>query len=226
MTRKLILFLVEGETDKTSFGLVFSEIFEDKEIEFQIYRGDITTSYEVDSRNVIKKINEEIKSFMDREHYKKSDISEIIHLLDTDGAYISEELIKQHDKNNNYYYSSKLCTRYPENIKKRNDKKSKIMDRLSSHPKINGIPYNAYYLSCNLEHVLHNDPNIIDKNLKKEKAEEFSEDYYERGLEFLDFIRTESFAVEGEYDETWEFIKQGNNSLNRYSNLHLVFEDI
>jgi len=225
MTRKLILFLVEGITEEISFGLIFSEIFEDKEIEFQIARGDITTSNEVDSRNVIRKINEEIKSFMDREHYKKSDISEIIHLLDTDGAYISEDLIEKHDKDKNYYYVDKLCTRHPENTKKRNDKKSSIMDRLSRHFKINGIPYNAYYLSCNLEHVLHNDANI-DDNLKVEKAEEFSDSYFEKKFEFLDFIRTNSFAVEGEYEETWEFIKQGNNSLNRYSNLYLVFENI
>jgi hypothetical protein len=225
MTRKLILFLVEGITEEISFGLIFSEIFEDKEIEFQIARGDITTRNGVNSRNVIRKINEEIKSFMDREHYKKSDIIEIIHLLDTDGAYISEDLIKNHDKDKNYYYSDKLCTSHSKNTKKRNDKKSGIMDRLSSHSKINGIPYNAYYLSCNLEHVLHNDANI-DDTLKVEKAEEFSERYYEKEFEFLDFIRTESFAVEGSYKESWEFIKQGSNSLNRYSNLHLVFEDL
>ena len=225
MTRKLILFLVEGITEEISFGLIFSEIFEDKEIEFQIARGDITTRNGVNSRNVIRKINEEIKSFMDREHYKKSDIIEIIHLMDTDGAYISEDLIKNHDKDKNYYYSDKLCTSHSKNTKKRNDKKSGIMDRLSSHSKINGIPYNAYYLSCNLEHVLHNDANI-DDTLKVEKAEEFSERYYEKEFEFLDFIRTESFAVEGSYKESWEFIKQGSNSLNRYSNLHLVFEGI
>ena len=225
MTRKLILFLVEGITEEISFGLIFSEIFEDKEIEFQIARGDITTRNGVNSRNVIEVINEEVLSFLDKEHYNKGDILEIIHLLDTDGAYINEGLIEKHDKDKNYYYIDKLCTRHPENTKKRNDKKSGIMDRLSSHSKINGIPYNAYYLSCNLEHVLHNDANI-DDNLKVEKAEEFSDSYFERELEFLDFIRTDSFAVEGEYEETWEFIKQGNNSLNRYSNLHLVFEDL
>lgn len=225
MTRKLILFLVEGITEEISFGLIFTEIFEDKKIEFQIARGDITTRNGVNSRNVIDVINEEILSFLDKEHYKKSDILEIIHLLDTDGAYISEELIEKHEKDKNYYYSDKLCTRHPENTKKRNDKKSRIMDRLSSHSKINGIPYNAYYLSCNLEHVLHNDANI-DDSLKAEKAEEFSDSYFGRELEFLDFIRTESFAVESSYKETWEFIKQGNNSLNRYSNLHLVFEGI
>ena len=225
MTRKLILFLVEGITEEISFGLIFSEIFEDKEIEFQIARGDITTRNGVNSRNVIEVINEEVLSFLDKEHYNKGDILEIIHLLDTDGAYISENLIEKHDKDKNYYYVDKLCTRHPENTKKRNDKKSSIMDRLSRHFKINGIPYNAYYLSCNLEHVLHNDANI-DDNLKVEKAEEFSDSYFEKKFEFLDFIRTNSFAVEGEYEETWEFIKQGNNSLNRYSNLYLVFENI
>jgi len=68
------------------------------------------------------------------------------------------------------------------------------MDRLSRNSEINGIPYNAYYLSCNLEHVLHNDANIND-NLKVEKAEEFSDSFFGRELEFLDFIRTESFLL-------------------------------
>jgi hypothetical protein len=225
MTRKLILFLVEGITEEISFGLIFSEIFEDKEIEFQIARGDITARNGVNFRNVIEVINEEVLSFLDKEHYNKGDILEIIHLLDTDGAYISEDLIEKHDKDKNYYYSDKLCTRHPENTKKRNDKKSRIMDRLSKNSEINSIPYNAYYLSCNLEHVLHNDANI-DDNLKAEKAEEFSDSFFGREFEFLDFIRTESFNVAGEYEETWKFIKHGNNSLNRYSNLHLVFEDI
>ena len=174
---------------------------------------------------LVEGITEEILSFLDKEHYNKGDILEIIHLLDTDGAYISEDFIEKHEKDKNYYYSDKLCTRNPENTKKRNDKKSRIMDRLSSHSKINGIPYKAYYLSCNLEHVLHNDANI-DDSLKVEKAEEFSDSYFGRELEFLDFIRTESFAVESSYKESWEFIKQGNNSLNRYRNSHLVFKNI
>lgn len=52
MTRKLILFLVEGITEEISFGLIFSEIFEDKEIEFQIARGDITMRNGVNYRNL------------------------------------------------------------------------------------------------------------------------------------------------------------------------------
>ena len=33
-----------------------------------------------------------------------------------------------------------------------------------------------------------------------------------------------SFAVEGNYKDTWNFIQQDTNSLKRYSNIHLLFD--
>ena len=43
--------------------------------------------------------------------------------------------------------------------------------------------------------------------------------------EFLEFINSKSLKVEGNYKETWHFIKQELNSVNRYSNLWLVFNN-
>jgi len=225
MAKKLILFLVEGITEKESFGLVFSEIFKDKEIEFEISHGDITTRNGVNTRNIIGKVNGEITSFLAKEHYKKSDIFKIVHLVDTDGAYVDNSMIEKHDEDNLYYSNQKIFASYPEKITERNEKKSRIMNRLSRTPSINNIPYNIYYLSCNLEHVLHNEANVKD-NLKMELAEKFNDRFYEKANEFIDFISSEEFAVSGDYVDTWEFIKQGNNSLNRYSNFHLIFKNL
>ena len=52
LTRKLIIFLVEGVTEEISFGMIFSEILKDKEIEFAIIHGDITTKKEVNYQNI------------------------------------------------------------------------------------------------------------------------------------------------------------------------------
>jgi len=98
MPRKLLLFLVEGITEEISFGMIFSEIFNDQEIEFQIVHGDITTDDDVTSANIIKKISSKIDKFLAREHYNKSDILKIIHLVDTDGAYIPDENIKKSER--------------------------------------------------------------------------------------------------------------------------------
>lgn len=97
-----------------------------------------------------------------------------------------------------------------------------MINRLSICPKISGIPYSMYYFSCNLEHVLHNEIQLADE-LKMTYAEKFSDDYYRNEQAFVDFIRDQSFAVQGDYKATWAFIKLNNHSLNRYSNFHLFF---
>ena len=59
---------------------------------------------------------------------------------------------------------------------------------------------------------------------KEEMSDDFAELYEGRLDEFIDFISDKSIAVEGSYKQTWKFIEKGTNSLNRYSNMHLIFE--
>jgi len=80
-----------------------------------------------------------------------------------------------------------------------------------------------YYFSCNLEHVLHDEQNL-DDNLKSRYSYDFEDKYYGRELEFKSFIQDSIFSVKGDYNETWNFIKSDNNSLNRFSNFGLFFE--
>lgn len=44
--------------------------------------------------------------------------------------------------------------------------------------------------------------------------------------DFLFFICDSDFSLCGDYSESWEFIRKGLNSLNRYSNLGICFVDI
>ena len=80
-----------------------------------------------------------------------------------------------------------------------------------------------FYMSCNLEHVLHNIQNAVD-NEKVNLAERLEDEYIDNPEEFVKFMSNSSFTVQGEYKETWEFIKKDLNSLNRYSNFHLFFK--
>ena len=45
-------------------------------------------------------------------------------------------------------------------------------------------------------------------------------------LEFIDFINNKDFKVLGDYKVTWDFIKKDLNSVNRYSNFWLFFENL
>lgn len=43
-------------------------------------------------------------------------------------------------------------------------------------------------------------------------------------MDFVAFIESEEVAVPGGYTQTWTFIREGTNLLNRHSNLRILFE--
>lgn len=223
-TKKVILFIVEGVTDKTSLGGIIDKLVSSNLIRFYITGGDITSDRLSNSSNAVKKVNEQIKSFLvNQPGIEKKDLIQIVHLIDMDGAYIDNEQIQVEDVEEFVYTELAIIANSVERVIERNNGKQQIINRLSLCPKISGIPYSMYYFSCNLEHVLHNDINLAD-GLKMEYAERFSDSYYKNEATFVDFIRDEQFAVKGDYKETWGFIKLNGNSLKRYSNFHLFFE--
>lgn len=221
-TKKVISFIVEGITDKTSLGGIMDKLVDNEKVRFYISDGDITSDKFTNTRNAVEKVNEHVKRFLNNYSFMKSDLLQIIHLVDTDGAYISNDSIHVDDVEHFIYSTESITAKSIELVIKRNNRKKQVMDRLASCPKISKIPYRIYYFSCNLEHVLHNEINL-DDNLKFEYAEKFSDSFYKREREFIDFIKDEEFAVKGNFKETWDFIKIDNNSLNRYTNFHLYF---
>ena len=223
-TKKVILFIVEGVTDKTSLGGIIDKLVSSNLVRFYITGGDITSDRFSNSANAVSKVNDHVKNFLGREiGLKKGDIIQIVHLIDMDGAYIGSDQIQVEDIEGFAYSETAITASSIERVNERNNRKQQVINRLSLCPKISGIPYSMYYFSCNLEHVLHNEVNLSDE-LKMEYAERFSDSYYKIESAFIDFIRDEQFAVIGDYKETWEFIKLNGNSLKRYSNFHLFFE--
>lgn len=222
-TKKVILFIVEGVTDKVSIGGIIDKIISSSQVKFYITGGDITSDRFSTATNAITKVNEHVKAFLEREvGIKKSDIIQIVHLIDMDGAFVDESQIKEDEVFDFRYTESTLIVPSLQQGIERNQKKQQVINRLSTCPKISGIAYYMYYFSCNLEHVLHNEIQLADE-LKMIYAEKFSDDYYRNEKEFVNFIKDESFAVQGDYKETWSFIKLNNYSLKRYSNFHLFF---
>ena len=81
-----------------------------------------------------------------------------------------------------------------------------------------------YFNSCNLEHVLFDQLKDFTDMEKEEMSDDFAERYEGKVDEFIDFISDKSVAVEGNYRQTWKFIERDTNSLNRFTNMHLIFE--
>jgi len=227
MSKKIVLFIVEGITDKNSFALVLSKIIEkDKIVKFKIINGDITTKNGVNAGNIHKKITDYIKEFIDGNVYKKSDILNIIHLVDTDGAYISDDLVLKKDVDNIEYNTQNIYAKNIDNIKKRNKQKSQILSKLSSTNAVYvNLPYRIYFFSSNLEHVIHNKQSVCPEE-KRKYSEQFEDKFVTNPANFIEFMSSLEFALNGEYKETWEFIKKDTNSLKRYTNFNLYLNTI
>ena len=222
-TKKIVLFIVEGITDATALANTLDNLNQDEKILFQIVNSDITADYSSNTTNIIEKIYEQVRKFMQEGHFTKKDILKIIHLVDTDGAYINKNEVKYNEIKNLEYCADHIETQNVDAIIERNIKKSSILNRISTTNSIGQIPYTVYYFSTNMEHVLHNIQNAL-KSEKMKLAEKFDDQYSEDSLAFINFITNDAIAVKLSYEESWNFIKKDNNSLKRYTNFNLFFE--
>ncbi|QYR55798.1 hypothetical protein [Fusobacterium hwasookii] len=224
--KKVILFLVEGASDLTSLEFI-DNVNADETIRFQITSGDITSKSGVSPQNCREEINKILLSFLVRSKLRKTDIIKIIHILDIDGVYIPEISIVEDKNVTKFLYTlNGIIAPSKEAVQKRNEAKKQILEKLLITSEINSIPYEMYYMSCNLEHVLHNKLVDMEEDEKKELANKFADRFYEKEIEFINFINRKDFKVLGDYKTTWNFIKEGLNSVNRYSNFWLFFETI
>ena len=224
--KKVILFLVEGASDLTSLEFI-DNINTDETIKFQITSGDVTSKLNITPQNCREEINKILLSFLERSKLRKTDIIKIIHILDIDGVYIPEiNIIEDKNIKKFLYTINGIVAPSKENVQRRNENKKQIVEKLLVTSKINSIPYEMYYMSCNLEHVLHDKLEDISEDEKKELANKFADRFYEKEIEFIDFINNKDFKVLGDYKATWDFIKKDLNSVNRYSNFWLFFENL
>jgi len=232
-SRKIVLFIVEGVTDKNSLALILSKIIEkDKIVRFKIINGDMTAENGVNASNILTKITNYIKDFITCDVYKKSDILNVIHLVDMDGAYIKDDLILQKNNDNSKsndsieYSAENIYAKNIENIKSRNKQKSQILSKLVATDTVYAnLSYGIYFFSSNLEHVMHNRQCVLSHE-KSKYAHVFEDKFVGSPFAFVEFMNNPEFALTGEYKDTWDFIKKEANSLKRYSNFNLYLNTI
>lgn len=223
-TKKIILFIVEGITDEMSLSLILSKLVQDSSVQFHVINQDITADFNSNCQNIIRKIDSQVKKFLAQNNgLKKTDIKEIIHLVDTDGAFIKEDFVKEDmNQEKTFYTHNSIVTNKRDLIVERNERKSGILNKLYQTSHIGRIGYKVYFFSCNLEHVLHNCQNTACEK-KRAYSYDFVDKYVGRENGFVDFLSQNDFTTPGDYKETWQFIKEDCNSLNRYCNFHLYF---
>ncbi len=217
--KKIVLVIVEGSSDETALGVMLDQIYDKDSVHVHIMHGDITARNGVNPQNIVSKIGNEVRTFAKSQHYTAKDFKQIIHIVDTDGVYIPDEnVINDLTCDRISYESDGIHTSDPQGIIERNKRKTDNLYRLKSNGQVWSIPYRVYYMSCNLDHVLHNNRNSTD-DAKEENSYAFARKYRNNLEGFIKFLCESDFSVNGDYKKSWEHIEEGMHSIERYTNL-------
>lgn len=223
--KKIVLVIVEGPSDEVALGMALSQVYDKDFIYVHIMHGDITARRGVSSKNIVAKLGNEVTAYAKSQHYKASDFKQIIHIVDTDGAYIPDDNIMEKE---NYldirYENDGIYTNNKASVMTRNQQKRDNLYRLRSCGIIWTIPYSLYYMSCNLDHVLYDKKNSTDKD-KENDAYVFAKKYKGKVESFKEFICKSPFSVTGDYKGSCDYIEKDLNSVNRYTNLCICIEN-
>ena len=228
MNKKVLLFLVEGLSDKDALEPIISELVDSTKIHFEVLRCDLTASLDTEMRNLNMKqrITKVIKSFLENNHgIKKKHIEKIIFLSDSDGCYIDDSYIYFSENDTSFRYEDDgIYTNRPHDAIDRNQRKSRNLNMIHSASEVFALPIETYYFSCNLDHVLHDERNL-EQHLKEDYAFDFADKYENKEEEFIDFVNNSSLCLAYDYADTWTKIKEDRNSLLRFTNLKTFFDN-
>lgn len=223
--KKIVLVIVEGPSDDVALGIMLNQIFDKDAVYIHIMHGDITTKRGVRPDNILAKIGNVIRGYAKSQHYKSSDFKQIIHITDTDGAFIpNEKIINDFSSEKIIYESDGIHTTNRQSIIERNHQKSANLRKLKSINQIWNIPYRVYYMSCNLDHVLYNKRNSSDEE-KENDAYAFARKYKDDIKGFISYMFDSDFSANTNYEESWKYIEEGMNSIERNTNLNLCIKE-
>ena len=228
MARKKVVFvIVEGPSDDAALGVILNRLFDKSKVHIEIIHGDITTDLNIDPVDIASALGKIVKDYAESMHFSQVHFQQVIHLVDMDGAFIpNTSIVENPDADNPIYSLTEIQTARPEQMAKRNEHKQRVLNRISKLKKVwASIPYQVYYMSCNLDHVLHGKLNSSDEE-KENDAYSFAKKYKDDIDGFLAFISDSDFSRMEGYSDSWAFIKKDHHSLERFTNLGLSFSNI
>lgn len=225
------MFIVEGQSDAAALEGVLSQLLSNEKIRFHVIGADITTKERRGFASVKTLVNDLVKKFMTSYRLQVRDLLQVVHLMDTDGAFVPESAILEDKKAAGFVYTTTTITApRKEDVRSRNVTKSNNMLHLAHMgTTYRKIPYEAYYCSRNLEHVLYDIERDCSTREKLKLADQFDEQYQDAPADFLNFISTVPPAVPAsEYAESWAYISKPGElrSLQRGCNLHILLHKI
>lgn len=131
MDKKIILLLVEGPTDEDTLALIYSRIVKEHDIRFDVLHTDITADENMTVKYIKDRIKREIDSYLKKNPFiKKNDILKVVQIIDTDGAFIPSESVKQSETGKTEYHETYIEAKNKDRLVRRNISKRNIVYRL------------------------------------------------------------------------------------------------
>lgn len=227
MAKKIILLLVEGPTDEDCLALIYSRLVKEQDIEFDVLHTDITADENMTVKYIEDRIEKEIENYLEKNPFiRKSDILKVVQIIDTDGAFIPRSQVRQSSTGKTEYFETHIEAKDLDRLIRRNISKRAIVYHLAQSESVANYPYEIYYFSRNIEHVLHDISRDLTDEEKEDLAFEIADRYSEQPTDFLRLLYEAPFYVSGTYEETWKFIMENGNSLKRYCNMTVFFEKL
>lgn len=245
---KIILFLVEGKSEINALETALSAtcdaidptiipyflLMHDKDRrsgEINV-GGDITSKMGVDVTNIERLVDELFFTpfFKKNSFCFPRDVSHVVQIADTDGAFIPEECVVESQTAEHVMYKvDTIETCRPSQIIERNARKRANLAKLAGLTKIRvqgkPRPYSVYFFSSNLDHYLYGDANLAPQ-MKTHKADEFSRECDMRPSLFYETLQGDTSCFDCSYEDSWELIQNGTNSLQPHSNLGLLIREL
>ena len=235
--KKFVLFIVEGDNDQNEIDAIlhtpfFSEFLSNYKPVFKKADTDVTSDKNSTEKNIREKVGLLVRDFRKSgvpfSDIKPSDISCIIHIVDTDGVFIPRSSIIESDDVSFIYEDEYIKNINPDVVFGRNRKKANNIRVLLNTKQIDNIPYSIYFVSCNMEHVLFG--RVINegnkKLIKKRLGEQFVIQCVTNPSLVNETVFNKQVAYDSSYEESWSEIQKGTNSLQRHTNLNLYLKTI
>jgi|GEM_PF-494723 hypothetical protein len=242
MSKRVIVVLVEGPTDKVALRGNLDHLVTDKTVEFEPTDGDMTTNENlIATADLNEVIVQDVKRLVTKQNdFTFDDILEVVHLIDTDGLYLPPDRVCQKklpegtsatEENKHPIYnddSIEALDVFSERTTLKN-KRFAVRDLLEKKTVDFGRgvqkPYSIFYNSCNLEHALHNQRNV-SWTQKRVLAKNFARDYYQNNEKFISLFGQLNKAATWDFKESWAYLKDGYHSLERGSNFILYLRKL
>ena len=222
-TNKLVLLIVEGQSEMNALYPLMKRYFSPDNVLFHVYKGDLTVR-NYGSSSPVKEIEKILTEEMRKYGLARSDIREVVEITDTDGIFAPDQAILMDESAQHIIYTEDaVFTAFPESIAERNGKRRHNIGILLETEELKkGIPFRLFYLSRNIEHALYGIDRTVSDNKKTDLAYDFSDEFGSDIDAFREYLYDEDIALGDDYRSSWLAIMDGYESLRRHTNLHIL----